>query len=169
MAAAMEKRSTMADFIVSQKLGSGSYGQVFKVQRKADKNLCVPARGASRQRAPAAADSPPADPPTRAQLRHQGGEHPQAAAARAVSAAAAAASPPPPRPRRPPVTPLPPLTHARARPIMCVCLQGGRGERDPHPGVHQAQEHRPVSARGEGHRESRQAARRVRAPPVPPA
>ncbi len=35
--AQVERRSTMADFIVAQKLGSGSYGNVYKVQRKADK------------------------------------------------------------------------------------------------------------------------------------
>ncbi len=39
--AAAERRSSMADFIVAQKLGAGSYGNVYKVQRKADKQRCL--------------------------------------------------------------------------------------------------------------------------------
>lgn len=37
----IEKRSTMADFIITQSLGKGSYGSVFKVKRKQDNQLCV--------------------------------------------------------------------------------------------------------------------------------
>jgi hypothetical protein len=36
-AGAAAPRSSMADFIISRKLGSGSYGNVFQVERKADK------------------------------------------------------------------------------------------------------------------------------------
>jgi hypothetical protein len=36
-----EKRSSMSEFTTQQKLGSGSYGNVFKVLRKADGQLCV--------------------------------------------------------------------------------------------------------------------------------
>jgi NIMA (never in mitosis gene a)-related kinase len=35
-APAMERRSSMADFIITQALGKGSYGSVFKVKRKQD-------------------------------------------------------------------------------------------------------------------------------------
>ncbi len=31
----------MADFIITQSLGKGSYGSVFKVKRKQDNQLCV--------------------------------------------------------------------------------------------------------------------------------
>jgi hypothetical protein len=39
MAAAIERRSTMNDFTTISTLGSGSYGKVFKVQRKVDNQL----------------------------------------------------------------------------------------------------------------------------------
>lgn len=35
----IERRSAMTDFTVVQQLGSGSYGKVYKVQRKADNQL----------------------------------------------------------------------------------------------------------------------------------
>jgi hypothetical protein len=41
-----EKRSSMSEFTTQQKLGSGSYGNVFKVLRKADGQLCVQCRAA---------------------------------------------------------------------------------------------------------------------------
>lgn len=41
MAANIEKRSQFSDFTVIQQLGSGSYGKVMKVQRKADNQLLV--------------------------------------------------------------------------------------------------------------------------------
>ena len=38
-APAPERRSTMADFIITQALGKGSYGSVYKVKRKQDNQL----------------------------------------------------------------------------------------------------------------------------------